>query len=78
MRVVALGLVGGWSSAPVWGLLVGAVLLLIAPIFLEEFWLRTGFAICGAAIGAIQAVTLRDVLAADDPALDAPPLDDPA
>ncbi len=29
------------------------VLLLIAPIYVEEFWLRTGFAACGAIIGAI-------------------------
>jgi branched-chain amino acid transport system permease protein len=34
-------------------LLVALVLLLIAPIFVEEFWLRTGFAACGAIIGAI-------------------------
>ena len=35
------------------GLLVALVLLLIAPLYLEEFWLRTGFAVCGAAVGAI-------------------------
>ena len=34
-------------------LAVGLVLLLIAPIYVEEFWLRTGFAVFGAAIGAI-------------------------
>ena len=34
-------------------LLGGLVLLMIAPIFVEEFWLRTGFAACGAIIGAI-------------------------
>jgi len=34
-------------------LLLAVVLLLIAPIFVEEFWLRTGFAACGAIIGAI-------------------------
>jgi len=34
-------------------LLLALVLLLIAPIFVEEFWLRTGFAACGAIIGAI-------------------------
>ncbi len=30
-----------------------AVLLLIAPFFLEAFWLRTGFAVFGAVIGAL-------------------------
>ena len=34
-------------------LVVAVVLLLIAPIYVEEFWLRTGFAVFGAAIGAI-------------------------
>lgn len=34
-------------------LLVGLVLLLIAPIYVEEFWLRTGFAACAAIVGAI-------------------------
>lgn len=34
-------------------LLVVAVLLLIAPLYLDAFTLRLGFAICGAAIGAI-------------------------
>jgi len=29
------------------------VLLLIAPLYVEEFWLRTGFAVFGAAVGAI-------------------------
>src|SRR5688500_6979031 len=29
------------------------VLLALMPFFLEEFWLRTGFAACGAIIGAI-------------------------
>ena len=32
---------------------VAAVLLLIAPYFLQEFWLRTGFAVFAAVIGAI-------------------------
>ena len=34
-------------------LLVALALLLIAPVFVEEFWLRTGFAAFGAIIGAI-------------------------
>ena len=34
-------------------LAVGLVLLLIAPIYVESFWLRTGFAAFGAIIGAI-------------------------
>lgn len=34
-------------------LAVAAVLLLIAPIYVDGFWLRTGFAACGAIIGAI-------------------------
>lgn len=34
-------------------LAVALVLLLIAPIFVEEFWLRTGFGVFGAMIGAI-------------------------
>ena len=29
------------------------VLLLIAPLYVDEFWLRTGFAVCGAIVGAI-------------------------
>ena len=29
------------------------VLLLIVPFYVEEFWLRTGFAICGAVVGAL-------------------------
>jgi branched-chain amino acid transport system permease protein len=29
------------------------VLLLVAPIYVEEFWLRTGFAVTGAIVGAI-------------------------
>ncbi len=33
--------------------LVALVLLLITPIYVEEFWLRTGFAVFGAVIGAI-------------------------
>jgi branched-chain amino acid transport system permease protein len=33
--------------------LVVLALLLIAPIYVEEFWLRTGFAVFGAVIGAI-------------------------
>lgn len=32
---------------------VGGVLLLIAPYFLEEFWLRTGFGVFAAVVGAI-------------------------
>ncbi|MCW2613548.1 MAG: braE [Frankiales bacterium] len=34
-------------------LLVGLALMLLAPVFVEEFWLRTGFAAFGAIIGAI-------------------------
>ena len=34
-------------------LAVCAVLLLIAPIYVQEFWLRTGFAACAAIVGAI-------------------------
>jgi len=34
-------------------LVVALLLLLVAPIYVEEFWLRTGFAVFGAAIGAI-------------------------
>jgi len=34
-------------------LLVALVLLLVTPIYVEEFWLRTGFAVFGAIIGAI-------------------------
>ncbi len=34
-------------------LLVSLVLLLVAPVYVEEFWLRTGFAVFGAIIGAI-------------------------
>ena len=34
-------------------LAVALVLLLIAPIYIDAFWLRTGFAACGAIIGAI-------------------------
>ena len=34
-------------------LLVALVLLLVAPIYVQEFWLRTGFAVFGAIIGAI-------------------------
>ena len=41
------------SPLRVLALLALAVLLLIAPIYLEAFWLRTGFAACGAIIGAI-------------------------
>jgi branched-chain amino acid transport system permease protein len=33
--------------------LVLLVVLLIAPLYLEEFWLRTGFAVFGAIVGAI-------------------------
>ena len=32
---------------------VAAVVLLVAPIYVDAFWLRTGFAACGAIIGAI-------------------------
>ncbi len=34
-------------------LAVALVLMLVAPIYVEEFWLRTGFAVFGAIIGAI-------------------------
>ena len=34
-------------------LVVALLLLLVAPVYVEEFWLRTGFAVFGAAIGAI-------------------------
>ena len=34
-------------------LVVGLVLALVAPLFVEEFWLRTGFGVFGAMIGAI-------------------------
>jgi len=34
-------------------LAVAFVVLLLVPIYVEEFWLRTGFAVFGAAIGAI-------------------------
>ena len=34
-------------------LLVAFVLLLVAPIYVQEFWLRTGFAVFGAIVGAI-------------------------
>ena len=30
-----------------------AIVLLIAPLYLQEFWLRTGFAVCAAIVGAI-------------------------
>jgi branched-chain amino acid transport system permease protein len=29
------------------------VVLLILPLYIDEFWLRTGFAVCGAVIGAV-------------------------
>ncbi|WP_346622355.1 branched-chain amino acid ABC transporter permease [Blastococcus montanus] len=29
------------------------VVLLVLPLYVEEFWLRTGFAVCGAIVGAI-------------------------
>ncbi|SFF54727.1 branched-chain amino acid ABC transporter permease [Blastococcus tunisiensis] len=32
---------------------LGVLLLLVAPLYLEEFWLRLGFTACGAAIGAL-------------------------
>ena len=41
-RIVKLALVG-----------LALVALLVAPIFVEEFWLRTGFGVFGAIIGAI-------------------------
>lgn len=43
------------SNRAVRPLLLGAalLLLLIVPFYLEEFWLRTGFAICGAIVGAL-------------------------
>ncbi|HEU0103796.1 MAG TPA: branched-chain amino acid ABC transporter permease [Mycobacteriales bacterium] len=34
-------------------LLAGVLVLLALPLYVEEFWLRTGFACCGAIIGAI-------------------------
>jgi branched-chain amino acid transport system permease protein len=34
-------------------LLAVAVVLLILPLYVDEFWLRTGFAACGAIIGAL-------------------------
>src|SRR3712207_7301425 len=34
-------------------LLAGLVVLLVLPLYFDEFWLRTGFAVFGAAIGAI-------------------------
>ncbi len=34
-------------------LLLALVVVLVAPIYVEEFWLRTGFAACAAIIGAI-------------------------
>ncbi len=33
--------------------LVVLVVLLVLPLYVDEFWLRTGFAVCGAIIGAI-------------------------
>jgi branched-chain amino acid transport system permease protein len=39
--------------AAIAGWLVLLVVLLIAPLYLEEFWLRTGFAVFGAIVGAI-------------------------
>ncbi len=35
------------------GLLALLVLLLILPLYVEEFWLRTGFAVFGAVVGAV-------------------------
>lgn len=34
-------------------IVVATVLLLIAPLYVEVFWLKAGFAVCGAVIGAI-------------------------
>ncbi|MGZ4573202.1 MAG: branched-chain amino acid ABC transporter permease, partial [Blastococcus sp.] len=34
-------------------LAVVVVVLLALPLYINEFWLRTGFAVCGAAVGAI-------------------------
>jgi branched-chain amino acid transport system permease protein len=34
-------------------LAVALVVLLVLPLYVEEFWLRTGFAVCGAIVGAI-------------------------
>ncbi|HEV7188632.1 MAG TPA: branched-chain amino acid ABC transporter permease [Blastococcus sp.] len=34
-------------------LAVVIVVLLVLPLYINEFWLRTGFAVCGAAVGAI-------------------------
>ncbi len=33
--------------------LLVVVLLLILPLYIDEFWLRTGFAVCAAVIGAV-------------------------
>jgi len=45
--------VRGRARARIVLLLVALALMLIAPVFVEEFWLRTGFAAFGAIIGAI-------------------------
>jgi branched-chain amino acid transport system permease protein len=39
--------------AAIAGWLVLLLVLLVAPLYLEEFWLRTGFAVFGAIVGAI-------------------------
>ena len=51
----AAGLTTGRSLALLKPLLlaVAFVVLLLVPIYVEEFWLRTGFAVFGAAIGAM-------------------------
>ena len=33
--------------------MIPALVLMVLPFYVEEFWLRTGFAICGAVVGAI-------------------------
>jgi len=41
------------SRARLVAVVVGGLLLLVVPFYVEEFWLRTGFAICGAVVGAL-------------------------
>ncbi len=47
------GMLGGLATPKVLALLVVGIVLLIMPLYVDEFWLRTGFAACGAIIGAI-------------------------
>ena len=44
---------GGLLSVRTLVMVLALLLLLVAPIYVEEFWLRTGFAVFGAIIGAI-------------------------